>query len=332
MRLAELRGPGDFVVLEVPVPVPGPEEVLVQVEACGVCTSELSQWTGAAAGDYPARIGHEVSGTVVDVGAAVAQLAVGDAVAVWTTGAGYAEYVAVRAEFCRCRPPGLPAALALVEPLACASNAVELADVRLADTVLVVGAGFMGLLVAQLVTLRGARQVVVADRRADVLALARQLGASRTVDLRSEDLAEVVRGLTDGQGADVTFEVTGSQSALDSIGDVTRMSGKLVLVGFHQGEPRRVPLAQWNWMAFSLLNAHFRDVAVIMRGMTVGLQLLAGGQIQMAPLVTHRFPLDEIDAAFTTAVAKPDGFVKAVVELRRPPTQPPPAPTPTGTP
>lgn len=316
MRLAELRGPREFVVLEVPVPVPARDEVLVRVEVCGVCASELSQWTGTAGTAYPARIGHEVSGTVTAVGAEVEQLAVGDPVAVWTTGAGYAEYVAVPAAYCRLRPPELSAALALVEPLACAANAVELADVRLADAVLVVGAGFMGLLVTQLVALRGARQVIVADRRADVLALAHLLGASRTVDLRSEDLVEVVRGLTGGQGADVTFEVTGAQSALDAIGDLTRMSGKLVLVGFHQGEPRRVPLAQWNWMAFSLLNAHFRDVAVIMRGMTVGLQLLASGQLQLEPLVTHRFTLDAINEAFAMAIAKPEGFVKAVVELQ----------------
>jgi threonine dehydrogenase-like Zn-dependent dehydrogenase len=313
MRLAELRGPRDFHLIEVPVPVPERDEVLVRVEACGVCASELDHWTGTAGTAYPARIGHEVSGTVVAVGTDVSQPAVGDAVAVWTTGAGYAEYVAVRADYCRTRPSELPAALALVEPLACAANAVELADVRLADTVLVVGAGFMGLLVTQLVALRGPRVLIVADRRPDVLALAGRLGATRTVDLNSESLPEVVEELTRG-GADVTFEVTGSQGALDVVGDLTRMSGKLVLVGFHQGAPRQIPLAQWNWMAFSVLNAHFRDVAVIMRGMTVGMQLLASRQLEMAPLVTHRFALEDINTAFETAVDKPAGFVKAVVE------------------
>ena len=313
MRLAELRGPRDFHLIDVPVPEPARDEVLVRVEACGVCASELDQWTGTAGISYPARIGHEVSGTVIGVGEEVTQLSVGDAVAVWTTDAGFAEYVAVRAEYCRTRPTELPAAVALVEPLACAANAVELADVRLADTVLVLGAGFMGLLVTQLVALRGPRVVIVADRRADVLALAAKLGATRTVDLSSESLPDVVRELT-GDGADVTFEVTGSQGALDVIGDLTRMSGKLVLVGYHQGEPRQIPLAQWNWMAFSVLNAHFRDVAVIMRGMTVGMQLLNSRQLEMAPLVTHRFALEDINAAFATAVDKPAGFVKAVVE------------------
>ncbi len=315
MRIAELRGPRSFAVVEAPVPEPAPDEVLVEVAACGVCASELSHWTGRSGAPYPARIGHEVSGTVVATGAAATRFRPGDVVGVWTTGAGYAEFVVAREEYCRPVPVGLEPALGLLEPLACASNAVELADVRLADRVLVVGAGFMGLLVTQLVALRGAREVVVADSRPDVLALAAGLGATRTVDVRDAPLATQVQELTGGAGVDVTFEVTGAQSALDVIGDCTRMSGKLVLVGFHQGEPRQVPLAQWNWMAFSLLNAHFRDVAVIMRGMNVGLQLLSSGQLQLGPLVTHRFGLDAIDQAFATALDKPDGFVKAVVEL-----------------
>jgi threonine dehydrogenase-like Zn-dependent dehydrogenase len=123
-----------------------------------------------------------------------------------------------------------------------------------------------------------------------------------------------VKDLTEGAGADVTFEVTGAQAALDTIGDATRMSGKLVLVGFHQGGPRQIPLSQWNWMAFSLLNAHFRDVGVIMRGMSIGMELLDAGLLRMEPLVTHRFELTAIDEAFATAVEKPPGFIKAVVE------------------
>ena len=317
MRLAELRGPHEFVIIDTPMPEPAADEVLVEVAACGVCASELSSWTGRSGAAYPDRIGHEVSGTVMSAGSSVSDLRVGDRVAVWTPGYGYADYVTARAEYCRPMPVGLPLHLGLVEPIACASNAVELADVRLADRVLVVGAGFMGLLVTQLVALRGASQVIVADSRPDVLRLAAGLGATETVDVSATPLTAAVPDLTGGCGVDVTFEVTGSQSSLDVIGEVTRMSGKLVLVGFHLGEPRRIPLAQWNWMAFSLLNAHFRDVGVIMRGMTVGMDLLAAGLVRMAPLVTHRFPLEQIDQAFVSAVDKPAGFVKAVVEMPR---------------
>lgn len=288
----------------------------MEVAACGVCASELDLWTGRVEASWPARIGHEVSGHVVRVGPGATSCAVGDPVAVWATGRGYAEYVVVREEYCR-PAQQVPLTQALAEPLACAANAVERAGVRLADDVVVVGAGFMGLLVQQLVQLRGPRQVIVADTRPDVLELSEQLGATRTVRVDREALSDVVAELTGGAGADITFEVTGTQSALQTIGDVTRMGGRLVLVGFHQGAPRAVPLGHWNWMAFDLVNAHFRDEAVILRGMTVGMRLLTAGRLDLSRLVTHRFELDEIGDAFRTATQKPPGFVKAVVEMRR---------------
>ena len=318
MRLAELAAPHEFRVIEVDPPSRASGEVLVDVVACGVCASELDTWEGRGGGDFPRRIGHEVSGVVAEADPD-GPYAVGDPVAVWTLSSGYAEQVSAPVD--DCRPLGtFPVDLGLLEPVACAANAVELADVRLADDVVVIGAGFMGSLVLQLVQLRGARQVVVVDRRPDVLALARRLGATRTVDTREESAADVVAGLTDGRGADVTFEVTGVQGGLDQVDDVTRMSGKVVLVGFHQGAPRSLPLGYWNWMAYDLRNAHFRETATIMRGMDVAGRLLAGGRLDLASLVTHRFPLEDIDQAFATAVAKPDGFVKAVVTMTDPVT------------
>ncbi len=319
MRLAELRGPRAFEIIDVPLPDVAADELLVRVATCGVCSSELSAWTGRETTSYPVRIGHEVAGEVVDAGHATSTFRPGDRVAVWTTGSGYAEYVAVREAYCRA-VGDVPLEQALAEPIACATNAVELADVRLSDDVVIVGAGFMGLLVLQLVALRGPRHLVVADTRADVLALATSLGATRTVNTLEESLPEVVMRLT-GHGADVTFEVTGAQSALELVGDVTRMSGKVALVGFHQGPPRHISLAHWNWMAFTILNCHFRDVATIMRGMTVGMSLVAGGRLRIHPLLTHRFSLEQINEAFAAAVDKPPGFVKATVSMSDAPTR-----------
>ena len=307
MRLAELVGAEDYRVVEVDLPRPGAGELLVEVAACGVCASELDAWSGRVSADFPLRNGHEVSGAVAELGDGASGFAVGDPVAVWTTGSGYAEYVTAPAAYCR--PLGeVPLEVGLLEPIACAANAVELAEVRLADDVVIIGAGFMGVLVQQLVQLRGARTVTVIDRRADVLALAAALGATRTVDTTTESAEDVM--------ADVTFEVTGVQGGLDLIGDVTRMSGKVVLVGFHQGDPRSVPLGLWNWMAYDLRNAHFRELATIMRGMDIGARLLTAGALDLTRLVTHRFDLADINEAFRAAVTKPDGFVKAIVTMR----------------
>ena len=316
MKLAVLTAPETFEIVDAPVPEVGPDEVLVRVAACGVCASELDPWSGISSSgappSYPLYPGHEVSGTVVDRGAAVTGFERGEPVAVWATGRGFAEYVAVKAEYCRAAG-SVPLRQALAEPLACSVNAVELADVRLGDDVVVVGAGFMGNLVQKLVHLRGPRQVIVADTRPDALERAAQLGATRVVDVRTESLPDVVADLTDGVGADLTFEVTGTQAALPALGAVTRMSGKVAIVGYHQGPAREIPLGQWNWMAFHIVNAHFRDVATILRGMTVGMRLLTSGRLALDELVTHTYPLEAINEAFADAVRKPKGFVKSTV-------------------
>jgi L-iditol 2-dehydrogenase len=221
--------------------------------------------------------------------------------------------VVVKADYCF--PAGsLPLDLALGEPIACAVNAVELAEPALADDVLIVGAGFMGNLVHKLVALKGPHRVIVADARLDALKRAAALGADRVVDVRSESIVDAVAEETDGRGVDVSFEVTGVQAALLQLGDVTRMSGKIAIVGYHQGGMRELPLAQWNYMAFELVNAHFREVSTILRGMRVGMRLLTSGRVTLDDLVTHRFPLDEVNRAFEVAVEKPAGFVKATVK------------------
>jgi threonine dehydrogenase-like Zn-dependent dehydrogenase len=312
VRIAALRAPEGFVIEEADVPAIAPDEVLVRVVVSGVCASELEPWLdGPPSGEvrYP---GHEVSGVVDQVGAEAAGVSVGDRVGVWVTERGFAEYVAVKAAYCFPVGDG-PLDEALAEPIACAVNAVEAADVRLGDDVVVIGAGFMGNLVQRLVALRGPRRLVVADARADALERAARIGADHVVDVTRESLPDAVRSLTDGRGADVTFECTGTQPALVGCGDITRMSGTIAIVGFHQGADREIPLAYWNWMAFRIVNAHFRDRAVILRGMSVGMRLYGSGALSMAGLVTHRFPLDRVNDAFATLRDKPPGFAKAVI-------------------
>jgi threonine dehydrogenase-like Zn-dependent dehydrogenase len=311
VRIAILEEPRRFTVQDRPEPEIGPAQALVRVAACGVCTSELHIWDGTTGtAGFPRSLGHEVSGVVERVGAEVQTLQAGDRVAVWAR-EGFAEYVAVDAHWCF--PTGdVPLDQALGEPVACAVNAMELADVRLGDDVVVIGAGFMGNLVQQLVALRGPRHIIVADTRPDALKRAAALGATRTIDVTRESVGGVVGDITES-GADVSFEVTGAQAALKTLGEVTRMSGTVAIVGYHQGGCREIPLAQWNWMAFRIVNAHFRDETIIRRGMETAMRLLSSGRLDLKNLVTHRFGLDEIDDAFRVAEEKPSGFCKATV-------------------
>ena len=220
----------------------------------------------------------------------------------------------MKAEYCF--PAGdMPLDLALAEPLACSVNAVEMANLSLSDDVVIIGAGFMGNIIQKLAQLKGSRHIIVADTRPAALERAKNMGATRVVDVRNESLPQVVKEMTDGLGADVSFEATGAQAPLTLLGDVTRMSGKVVIVGFHQGGNRELPLAYWNWMAFQIHNAHFREVSTIMRGMRIGMRLLTSGRLSFDDLVTHRFQLQEINQAFATACEKPEGFVKSTVVM-----------------
>lgn len=313
MKIAVLQEPHKFDIINIPVPDIQPDEVFLRVAACGVCTSELDIWEGRADGvSFPRYPGHEVSGIVERVGADVSNLKEGDRVAAWVTEKGFSEYVAVKAQYCL-NAGKVPLEMALAEPLGCAVNAVELAEVSLGDDVVIVGAGFMGNLVQKLVNLRGPRQVIVVDNRFEALERACSLGATHVINAATQSPEEAVKSLTEGKGADISFEVTGMQAPLLYLGDVTRMSGKIVFVGYHQGGMRQIPLAQWNYMAFQMINAHFREVSTIMRGMRIGMRLLTSDRLSMNGLVTHRFPLDEINRAFQLSSDKPDGYVKSTV-------------------
>src|SRR5512139_2930210 len=183
MKIAILQAPRNFEIIEEPIPEIAPDEVLLRVAACGVCTSELDQWEGKANGlTYPRYIGHEVSGVVEKVGSKVDTFHPGDRVGAWVTSRGFAEYVAVKAEYCF--PAGdTPLDLALAEPLACSVNAVEMVNMSLSDDVVIIGAGFMGNIIQKLVQLKGPRHVIVADTRPDALERARNMGATRVVDV-----------------------------------------------------------------------------------------------------------------------------------------------------
>jgi L-iditol 2-dehydrogenase len=313
MKVAVLTDPYTIELVNRELPSPAPHQVRLRVLQCGVCASELDLWTGKAPDKLPAPIGHEVAGVVDEVGADVATVKVGDHVAAWVEGGGFAEQALVEERFCIPVAAGV-AYPAVAEPLACVVNAVELAAPALGDDVVIVGAGYMGNLLQLVTALKGPRTITVADIRSHALARASELGATRVVDTGGESLAEAVAEVTDGRGADVTYEVTGTGQGLELAGEVTRMSGKLCIVGYHQGGTRTVPLASWNWMAFQLINAHFRDIDTIMRGMRAGMRLVNAGVLDASSLVTASYGLAQIEQAFETAAAKPDGFVKAVVE------------------
>jgi threonine dehydrogenase-like Zn-dependent dehydrogenase len=314
MQAAFLQGPGRFTVEERPVPVPGPDELLVRTAACGICTSEIEIWKGSLPGlEYPRFIGHEPSGVVVEVGAAVRDFAPGDHISAWSEGKSYAEYFTTPVKYAMKLRPDTRLEEALGEPIACSVNGVLKADPQLNDSVAIIGCGFMGLIMSQVFRARGVGILAAVDLRPTIRALALRLGATHAFDPTATDVVAELKDLTGGRGVDIGVEAAGTQATLDLAANVTRMEGKLEVFGFHVGEPRQVNWGYWNWMAYQIVNGHSRSDHLYVHGMKVGLTMLEAGTLRMGPLVTHRFSLKEIGHGFEVAAAKGDDYVKGVI-------------------
>lgn len=316
MRAAHLVGVRRFEIVDVARPQPNPDEVLLRVTACGVCTSDTYAWRGETAVPplEPGAPGHEVCGEVTACGAAVHGIEPGvTATAIAFPGRAYAEYVVAPAIQVAPLPVSFQGRIVLGEPLACAMNALRRSGVLPGDAVLVIGAGFMGVLVLSLLRHMGAAPIAVADVAEAGRAWATRYGADVVLDPGKPDFAERLLDLTGRRGFDVVVEAAGTASALDLVGAAAGVRGTAVLVGYHVGGPRSVDLQTWNWKGLTVVNGHERDDATRTVGMRKALALLAHGRIGFE-FVTHRFALEDISGAFELLSDRPPGFLKAVID------------------
>jgi threonine dehydrogenase-like Zn-dependent dehydrogenase len=317
MRSATLLEPRRFEVDSMETPAPGEGEVLLKVRGCGVCGSDMGPWKGIQGLEYPMKPGapgHEVFGTVQALGAGVAGLAVGDPVTALTYRA-YSEYDLARAEDVVPLPPALAGRVVLGEPVACAVNVSHRAGVQEGDVVVLLGTGFLGALMLQLLRRQGApkpKRVFTVSRRRLAPEMADRLGVDESLTYE-DDVHNRIGAVTAGEMADVVIEATGKQRPLDLGGELTRVRGRLIVAGYHQDGPRTVNMQLWNWRGIDVINAHERDPGIYKRGMEEGVRLLAEGGLDLDPLITHTFPLAEINRAFATSEERPEGFLKSVV-------------------
>ena len=321
MKAAVLTGPRAFRVERVLDPTPGPGEALVRVGAAGICGTDYRIWTGERRVRYPLIPGHEFIGNVVAVGSGVTRVMPGDRVAIepnWGCGAcdlcregsgnlclartavgidrdgGFAELAVLPEGACWPAPAGLAAdVLLFAEPLAVVARAVGRAAPRPGETAAVVGAGTLGLLAVQLLRARGCRVMVVGrtDRR---LGLARDLGADATVVGAGEDVAAAARRFSGRDGVDLVVETAGTAEAVElSVGQVgfVRPGGRVILAGLPH-DPARV---EFFWVVRREIDV--RGSMIYREEFGEAVALLAAGRIRVEALLTHRFPLAEIDAA-----------------------------------
>lgn len=314
---AVLSAPRSFTTVRRQYSEPGAGEILVRQQGCGVCASSLSVWEGKPWFDYPQPAGapgHEGWGIVAAVGSEVTNLQVGQRVATLAQNA-YAQMTCVKAEYAVPLPSELDDMPFPGEAIGCAMNIFRRADIQRGQTVTIIGAGFLGILLTQLAANAGA-QVYAMSRRASAREYALSAGAAAAFD--TEDWwgnAHKIVDLTDGRGCERVIEVTGMQFALDTATELIGEYGKLIIAGFHQDGQRQVDMQKWNWRGIDVINAHERSMERCVQGIQEGIQATLAGRICPALLLTHRFSLEQLDQAFECMAQRPDDFIKGWIEL-----------------
>jgi threonine dehydrogenase-like Zn-dependent dehydrogenase len=318
MRAAVITGPGRMEVREIALPAPGPGQVRVRLEGCGVCASNLTPWAGPDWMSFPTEaggMGHEGWGVVDAVGDGVTAVGIGDRVATLSHHS-YAEYDVADEACVVLLPPALDGQPFPGEPLGCAFNIFRRSGVRSGDTVAIVGVGFLGAVLTRLATDAGAR-VIAISRRPFSLDLARRFGAAETIPLEDHyGIISRVSELTDGAFCDIVIEAVGKQWPLDLAAELTKERGRLIIAGYHQDGPRQVNMQLWNWRGLDVVNAHERDPAVYAQGVREAIEAVVSGRLDPAPLMTHAWPLDQLGEALDATRDRPDGFLKAMVTMR----------------
>lgn len=353
MKAARWHGRGDVRVEDVPRPMPSPGKLLLEVSWCGICGTDVEEFlhgpliipgdvpnklTGRAA---PITLGHEFVGSVASVGDGVSDFRVGERVAPevvlfcgecffcrrheyalcvnWAAlglmdDGGLAEYAVVPAFSCVALPDSLSDEEgALVEPTEVAVRAVRKCELRLGETVAIVGGGTIGLLVLQIALASGAADVYVLEPRSSRRELALTLGATLAFDPSHTEWEAELREHCHGVGPDVVFECAGAVETADVAVRIARKGGRIVLVGIH---PNRVPLS-----TLEIILGEKRLVGSVQHhydeDLPVAVDLLGSGKVQVRPLISGRAPLDRVVAdGFQPLIEQPEKYLKMLIGPR----------------
>ncbi|HEX4165633.1 MAG TPA: galactitol-1-phosphate 5-dehydrogenase [Bryobacteraceae bacterium] len=328
-------------VVDVPMPRPGPGDVLIKVEACGICGSDVHGYDGSSGRRIPPLVmGHEASGTVATTGAEVTDLKEGQPVTFDSTvycGAcefclrgeanlceyrevlgvstpdfrrqgAFAEYVVVPRRIVHKLPDSLGfAQAAMVEPLSVAVHAVRVSEFPKQGTALVVGAGMIGLLVVQALREADCSTVIVSDIDDSRLELATSLGASATINAKSADVPAEVKRHTNGIGVDVALEAVGSTPTVKTAIESVRRGGTVTLIG------NIVPSVEIPLQTVVSRQLRLQGSAASSGEYPQCIEMLAARKVNLEPLISMVAPLEEGSDWFSRLHAREANLMKVIL-------------------
>jgi D-arabinitol dehydrogenase (NADP+) len=323
MKALVYQGPESFEIADIPTPDVSADQVLIMVDTCGICKTDLHIHRGKFIAQFPLVPGHEFAGEVAEVGSRVTGFEPGDRVTAdnavpcghcyycrrdkplycenfYSLGCnapgGFAEYVVVRHDKVFHLPEHVSFdEAAFTEPTACVVHCMDVVDIRPGDDVLLIGAGPAGLVLAQAIANSGASRLVVAAPTKSKLEIARALGADETVTIDRSDLGsskDEILGLAP-KGYDVIFDATGSGRITEQCPQFAKYGGKIVVFGVPDEDEK---------ISVSPYDIYRREISLIGSFAQVNrfpraLDYIANGIVKTGPIVTHSFPLEEYAAA-----------------------------------
>lgn len=325
MKAVVVQNPNIVEMTEVEIPKLRPQDVLVKVSYAGICGTDIDIIKGEidlvkdGRIKYPIRIGHEWSGIVADIGSGVKDIGIGSRVVSETfvscekcdncragsyecctdfTAVGtidnpwpgaFAEYMCVPWYNIYKIPDEVPLDIAsLAEPASIAYCAINSAHAAVSDSILIIGTGAIGLAAAGILRCKGYKKIIVAGRQDSKLEIAKTLGASAVINVTKEDLKQRIIKETGCHGADVILESSGAASCVEQALDAAADGGRIVLYSFYTQTLNNFPIARLSSHNISLLG-----VPIIGGTQKEILKWMAAGELDLTPLITHRFPFEK---------------------------------------
>lgn len=310
-RAARLNKAYDIELIEREL-VCGEDDIIVKNHLMGICGSDKSFYRGfmppqtaefRQPPEFPFLLGHESGGTVVAVGSRVSDYKIGDKVISFGWNNNFADYFKAKAFQLQPVPEGLDLDNAsLGEPTACAMYSGLNSGVQLGDTVVIMGAGYAGQIIAQCSKLKGAYCVIVVDVLEGKLELAKSMGADIVINSKEEDPVAKVKALTGGRGADVVVEAAGTAESFNTASELIRHNGKFVFYSWVT-TPITLNISRWHDDGLEFVNTCLVHHTWQQRYVWVPdtLRPVAQGMVKIKPLITNEFKLEDIKAGFDLA-------------------------------
>ena len=310
VRSVRYKPTGGVELVDVEVGDPSPMQVQVEGAACGICSWDIQTSRVGSEASFAAPPGHEGVGYVSKVGPGVEEIEVGQRVA----GGGFARLRNVPvSQLYRIPASQRKDVHWIVEPASCAVTGIDQCQLKVGERLAIIGCGFMGLMMLQMLVGMGCEQLVALDVDDQRLALAKQMGADEAYNASKEGFADIREDLK-ARDIDVVVDTSGAQEGLDLAGDLARRGGRINLFGWIKGERAYFNPSLWHTRGLTIVNS--APAARLRDPFPAAIRLIDRGVIDLEPLVTHVLPLDSYPEFMRElVVGKIDGYIKGVVTL-----------------